>query len=195
MVWLNHWSDLMRHLALSALLALAACGPKTESLGRVGGAPPSLMLSTRLLTADGNSLGEVELLQMAQGVQIIASVKGLPAGQYAMHLHAIGRCTGPDFASAGPHFNPGGKQHGRDNPMGAHAGDLPNLEVTQTGEMNLMLPGLRLVDGDAPLLDADGAAVVLHARADDYRSDPAGNAGARIACGEIRKTGGATDGA
>jgi superoxide dismutase, Cu-Zn family len=195
MVWLNHRSDPMRRLALIALLALAACGPKTESLGRVGGAPPSLMLSTRLLTADGNSLGEVELLQMAAGVQIIASVKGLPAGQYAMHLHAIGRCTGPDFASAGPHFNPGGKQHGRDNPMGAHAGDLPNLEVTQTGEMNLMLPGLRLVDGDAPLLDADGAAVVLHARADDYRSDPAGNAGARIACGEIRKTGGATDGA
>jgi Cu-Zn family superoxide dismutase len=179
------------------LLALAACGPKTESLGRVGGAPPSLMLSTRLLTADGNRLGEVELLQMAEGVQLIATVKGLPAGQYAMHLHAVGRCTGPDFASAGPHFNPAGKQHGRDNPMGAHAGDLPNLAVTEKGmaDMNLMLPGLRLVDGDAPLLDADGAAVVLHAKADDYRSDPAGNAGSRIACGEVRKPGGATDGA
>ena len=179
------------------LLALAACGPKAESLGRVGGAPPSLMLSTRLLTAEGNSLGEVELLQMADGVQIIASVKGLPPGQYAMHLHAVGRCVGPDFASAGPHFNPMAKQHGRDNPMGAHMGDLPNLEVTDkgVGEVNIMLPGLRLADGDAPLLDADGAAVVLHARADDYRSDPAGNAGQRIACGEIRKSGGATDGA
>jgi Cu-Zn family superoxide dismutase len=179
------------------LLALAACGPKTESLGRVGGAPPSLMLSTRLLTADGNSLGEVELLQMAEGVQLIATVKGLPVGQYAMHLHAVGRCVGPDFTSAGPHFNPAGKQHGRDNPMGSHAGDLPNLAVTEkgVGEMNLMLPGLRLADGDAPLLDADGAAVVLHAKADDYRSDPAGNAGTRIACGEVRKTGGATDGA
>ncbi|WP_310474620.1 superoxide dismutase family protein [Sandarakinorhabdus sp.] len=187
----------MRRLAMIALLALAACGPKLESLGRVGGAPPSLMLSTRLLTADGNSLGEVELLQMAEGVQLIATVKGLPAGQYAMHLHAVGRCVGPDFASAGPHFNPANKQHGRDNPMGAHAGDLPNLTVTDKGlgEMNLMLPGLRLADGDAPLIDADGAAVVLHARADDYRSDPAGNAGTRIACGEVRKTGGATDGA
>ncbi|MEY4849922.1 superoxide dismutase family protein [Sandarakinorhabdus limnophila] len=188
----------MRRLTLFLpLLVLAACGPKTESLGRVGGAPPSLMLSTRLLTAEGNSLGEVELLQMAEGVQLIATVKGLPAGQYAMHLHGVGRCVGPDFTSAGPHFNPAGKQHGRDNPMGAHAGDLPNLAVTEkgVGEMNLMLPGLRLADGDTPLLDADGAAVVLHAKADDYRSDPAGNAGTRIACGEVRKTGGATDGA
>ena len=171
------------------LLALVACGPKTESLGRVGGAPPSMMLSTRLLTADGNSLGEVELLQMADGVQVIATVRGLPAGQYAMHLHAVGRCVGPDFTSAGPHFNPLAKQHGRDNPMGAHAGDLPNLMVNDkgAGDMNLMLPGLRLADGNAPLIDADGAAVVLHAKPDDYRSDPAGNAGSRIACGEIKK--------
>lgn len=178
-----------RAVLILPLLVLAACGPKTESLGRVGSAPPSLMLSTRLLTADGNSLGEVELLQMADGVQLIAMVKGLPAGQFAMHLHAVGRCAGPDFASAGPHFNPAGKQHGRDNPMGAHAGDLLNLAVNDKGfgEMNQMLPGLRLSDGDAQLLDADGAAVVLHAKADDYRSDPAGNAGTRIACGEIRK--------
>lgn len=171
------------------LLALAACGPKAESLGKVGGAPPSLILGTRLLTPDGNSLGEVELLQMATGVQLIATIKGLPAGQYGMHLHAVGRCIGPDFASAGPHFNPMAKQHGRDNPMGAHVGDLPNLEVNDkgVGEVNLMLPGLRLADGDAPLLDADGAAVVLHAKSDDYRSDPAGNAGGRIACGEVKQ--------
>lgn len=190
-------SPVRRLVLFLPFIAIAACGPKTETLGRVGGAPPSLLLSTRLLTAEGNSLGEVELLQMADGVQVIANVKGLPAGQYAMHLHAVGRCAGPDFASAGPHFNPAGKQHGRDNPQGAHAGDLPNLAIGDkgTGDMNLMLPGLRLADGAAPLLDGDGAAVVLHAKADDYRSDPAGNAGTRIACGEIRKTGGATDGA
>ena len=181
---------------LFPILALAACGPQRESLGRVGGAPPSLMLSTRLLTADGNSLGEVELLQMADGVQLIATVKGLPAGQYGMHLHAVGRCIGPEFTSAGPHFNPAAKQHGRDNPMGAHAGDLPNLDVNDkgVGEINLMLPGLRLADGTTPLIDADGAAVVLHAKADDYRSDPAGNAGSRIACGEVKLKSGATDG-
>lgn len=180
------------------LLALAACAPKAESLGRVGGTPPSLVVGTRLLAPDGNSLGEAELLQMADGVQFVARVQGLPAGTYAMHLHAVGRCVAPDFTSAGPHFNPENKQHGRENPMGAHAGDLPNMVVdaNRAGNVNLMLPGLRLADGATPLLDADGAAVVLHAKADDYRSDPAGNAGARIACGELKRTaGGATDGA
>ncbi|WP_164157972.1 superoxide dismutase family protein [Sandarakinorhabdus rubra] len=176
-------------IAGALALALAGCGPRAESLGRVSGAPPSLMLSTRLLAASGNSLGEVELLQMAGGVQVIARVTGLPAGDYALHLHAVGRCVAPDFTSAGPHFNPEGKQHGRDNPMGAHAGDLPNITVDAkgAGSLDVMLPGLRLADGAAPLLDADGAAVVLHGKADDYRSDPAGNAGARIACGEIRR--------
>jgi len=188
----------MNRLWMLPLLLLAACGPKEVSLGRVGGAPPSLMLNTRLLTADGNSLGEAELLQMADGVLFIARITGLPAGTYAMHLHAVGQCKGPDFASAGPHFNPQGKQHGRDNPMGAHAGDLPNIliDTKLTGDVNIMLPGLRLADGANPLIDADGAAVVLHAKPDDYRTDPAGNAGTRIACGELRKpASGATDGA
>jgi superoxide dismutase, Cu-Zn family len=188
----------MMRLWMVPLLLLAACGPKEVSLGRVGGAPPSMVLNTRLLTADGNNLGEVELLQMADGVQLIARVSGLPAGIYAMHLHAIGQCKGPDFTSAGPHFNPQGKQHGRDNPMGAHAGDLPNIMVDtkMAGDVNIMLPGLRLADGTNPLIDADGAAVVVHAKADDYRTDPAGNAGTRIACGEMKKPGnGATDGA
>lgn len=178
---------------LPVLLLLAACGPRAgtsvESLGRVTGAPPSLILSTRLLAEQGNTLGEVELLQMADGVRLIAHVTGLPAGTYAMHLHAVGRCQAPGFTSAGPHFNPEGRQHGRDNPAGAHAGDLPNIDVGAkgTGDLDLMLPGLRLVDGGQPLLDADGAAVVLHAGPDDYRSDPAGNAGARIACGELKR--------
>lgn len=172
---------------------LNACGPKAVSpvvsMGRVGGAPPSLVINSKLLLADGNSLGEAQLLQMAAGVQLIVRVQGLPEGQYATHLHAIGRCTPPDFVSAGPHFNPGGRQHGRDNPMGAHAGDLPNISIDAkgAGEVNIMLDGLRLADGTSPLLDADGTALMLHAKADDYRSDPAGNAGARIACGQLQK--------
>lgn len=179
-------------LALPALALLASCGPKEISLGRVKGAPPSLILSTRLLSANGDALGQVELAQLADGVQLVADATGLPAGQYGLHLHAVGRCAAPDFASAGPHFNPAGKQHGRDNPMGAHAGDLPNIEVGADGKGHLvtLLPGLRLIDGDAPLVDADGAAVVLHAKADDYRTDPAGNAGTRIACGPIVRTAG-----
>lgn len=176
-------------LAPLLALGLLACGPRTQSLGKVSAAPPSLVLATRLLAADGNSLGEVELRQMADGVQFVARVQGLPAGSYAMHLHAIGRCEGPDFASAGGHFNPGGRQHGRDNPMGAHAGDLPNLIVEDGGRgtLDVTVPGLRLADGTAPLLDDDGAAVVLHAKPDDYRTDPSGNAGSRIACGVLRR--------
>ncbi len=179
-----------RHLILLPLLAaLAACGPKTESLGKVTGAPPSLMLSSRLLTAEGNSLGEVELLQVAAGTQVIVAVKGLPPGDYGLHIHAVGRCVGPDFASAGPHFNPAGRQHGRDNPLGSHDGDLPNITVDAggAGALNHLVPGLRLADGATPVLDGDGAAVVLHGRPDDYRTDPAGNAGPRFACAEFRK--------
>jgi Cu-Zn family superoxide dismutase len=179
----------MRRLLLLLPVLLAACGPKTESLGRVGGAPPSLMLASKLLTADGNALGDAELLQLEQGTQVIVAVKGLPAGQYAVHIHAVGRCTAPDFASAGPHFNPAGRQHGKDNPMGSHAGDLPNLVVDAkgVGSLNEIVPGLRLADGAAPVLDGDGAAIVVHAKPDDYRTDPAGNAGTRFACAEFRR--------
>lgn len=179
----------MRRLLLLLPALLAACGPKTESLGRVGGAPPSLMLAAKLLTADGNALGDAELLQLDGGVQVIVAVKGLPAGQYGLHIHAVGRCVGPDFASAGGHFNPHGRQHGRDNPMGAHAGDLPNLVVDAggVGQLNQVIPGLRLADGANPVLDDDGAAIVLHGRPDDYRTDPAGNAGPRLACAEFRR--------
>jgi Cu-Zn family superoxide dismutase len=109
-------------------------------------------------------------------------------GTYAAHVHTVGACTAPDFTSAGPHWNPTGAQHGRNNPAGMHKGDLPNLSVGTDGRGSLefLIAGAALRGGAAPLLDADGAAVVIHAQADDYRTDPAGNAGARIACGVLR---------
>ncbi|WP_310498887.1 superoxide dismutase family protein [Sandarakinorhabdus sp.] len=176
-------------VVLAGMAALTGCGPKAESLGRFGGSAPSLLISTRLLTAGGDELGTVQVMQEKDGTRVIAEIKGLPPGEYALHLHSVGACTGPDFTSAGPHFNPDARQHGRDNPMGAHAGDLPNLIVSASGiaMLDALQPGLKLAEGTAPLLDADGAAVVLHARPDDYRSDPAGNAGARIACGVLRR--------
>ena len=174
----------MRHAPALLLLAmLAGCGPRTESLGREGG-PPLGMAMAPLLTPDGNQIGTAEVIGERSGTRIVVHVAGLPPGDYGLHLHAVGRCEGPAFASAGPHFNPAGHQHGRDNPMGSHAGDLPNITVDATGagRMEEVLAGQALKTGAAPLFDADGAALVLHAKADDYRTDPAGSAGARIAC-------------
>ena len=109
------------------------------------------------------------------------------AGTFGMHIHAVGKCQGPDFTSAGPHWNPGMKQHGRDNPMGAHGGDLPN--VTAAADKKLVLK-YKLLDimlnGEGGLLDTDGAALIIHEKADDYATDPTGNSGKRIICGVFK---------
>lgn len=173
---------------------LAGCAPKAESMGQTRDAPPALMLTTQLLGPAGEVLGSATLSQEPTGTRVAASVTGLPPGVYAIHLHAVGKCEAPTFMTAGGHFNPGMKQHGNLNPAGEHAGDLPNITVgdDRRGRIDAMRDGLRLVDGDAPLVDADGGAVLVHASPDDYRTDPAGNAGARIACGVVshgRKTG------
>ncbi|MGE5064160.1 MAG: superoxide dismutase family protein, partial [Myxococcales bacterium] len=109
---------------------------------------------------------------------------GLPHGLHGIHVHSVGRCDPPDFASAGPHWNPLGRQHGLNNPAGPHAGDMRNVEVEVNGvlETTVTLPGASV----ATLLDADGAALVLHASPDDYVSDPSGNSGARIACAVLQ---------
>ncbi|MFD1610981.1 superoxide dismutase family protein [Sphingomonas tabacisoli] len=136
--------------------------------------------------SDGISRGRV-LIGEAGGpsVAVLVQAEGLPAGTHGIHIHTVGRCDAPDFQTAGGHWNPTGKQHGRDNPMGAHEGDLPNIEIGADGRGNadFTVAGATL----AALLDADGAAIVIHASADDYRTDPSGNSGARIACGVISR--------
>lgn len=174
---------------LLPLLFVAACAPKQNvtSMGRFGGAPPSLIVTSDVRTVAGEPLGVAKLSQETDGIWVTLALRGLPAGDYAVHLHSIGRCEGPAFASAGPHFNPLAKQHGSANPAGPHGGDLPNISIAADGKgrMEVLLPGLQLKGGATPPLGPQGAAIIVHAGPDDYRSDPAGNAGDRIACGVI----------
>ena len=139
--------------------------------------------------AQGKSVGTVSLRETKDGLLIMVNVNGLPQGLHAVHIHSVGKCDGPAFVSAGGHFNPLGKKHGLSNPDGPHAGDLPDLYVNQdgVGRYEALLESMMLGSGETSIFDADGSAIVIHAAADDNRSDPAGNSGDRIACGVITK--------
>jgi len=140
-----------------------------------------------LKDASGKAVGDINLVQTSNGVLIRLSVKGLPAGEHAFHVHAVGKCE-PPFTTAGDHFNPGSKKHGLEAAAGAHAGDMPNLHIPSSGDLSVEVVNtmITLAKGQPnSVFDADGSAVVIHAKADDYKSDPAGNAGDRIACGVI----------
>ena len=141
-----------------------------------------------LRDASGKSVAHATLRDGVDGVTVDIEATGLAAGTYGAHVHAVGRCDPPEFTTAGSHWNPTGRQHGRDNPQGAHLGDLPNLVVDANGRgsigFTISAASLRGAGGSA-LLDGDGASVVVHAAADDYRTDPSGNSGARKACGVI----------
>jgi superoxide dismutase, Cu-Zn family len=161
-------------ILIAVTAALAACDTVEPS----GGAPMALVNSA------GQSIGSVRAWQTAGGVSFHISASGLPHGLHGIHVHAVGRCDPPDFASAGPHWNPAGRIHGLNNPAGPHAGDLPNVEVAANGVLSatVTVPGASI----ASILDADGAALVIHANADDYMTDPSGNSGPRIACAVIQ---------
>jgi superoxide dismutase, Cu-Zn family len=140
-----------------------------------------------LKDAAGKEVGRAEFVQTPHGVLIKLSLEGVPAGERAFHIHAVGKCE-PPFTSAGGHFNPDGKKHGMAAADGAHAGDMPNLHIPASGELTIEIanPAITLVKGRAnSLFDGDGSALVIHAGADDYKTDPTGNAGDRIACGVI----------
>lgn len=138
--------------------------------------------------ASGHSVGVAILAQDAGGgVRVRMPVRGLTPGIHGVHFHAVGSCVAPAFASAGGHFNPESRHHGLQNPAGPHAGDLPNMIVDASGDAiyDVVSSRVSLTPGANSLFDADGSALVIHAAADDNMSDPAGNAGARVGCGEI----------
>ncbi len=153
--------------------------------GAVAAADGGLRAHATLHDRNGAVVGEVDFTETPTGLLIAAHLVGLPAGTHAFHLHAKGRCEG-DFKSAGGHFNPDGSQHGFLSTEGPHAGDMPNIHVPAGGSLTVevFLPE-RLLVGQGGLMDDDGAALVIHEGADDYRSQPAGAAGKRIACGVI----------
>lgn len=169
-------------LAGSALCL--ACG--TAAIGAAKS--PRVLANGNFTIPTGASVGTASIVAPASGNPVLrVKVSGLPAGVHGIHIHTVGKCEGPAFATAGGHLNPSGHQHGKDNPAGSHLGDLPNITID--GHGNGELAQTLTLDATtlrAQLADADGTAVVVHADPDDYRTDPSGNSGARIACAVLK---------
>jgi superoxide dismutase, Cu-Zn family len=166
---------------------IAALVMVVASVGLFAQAPGSA--KAEIKDAMGKTVGQATLTDSANGVLVHVTLTAAPAGAHAFHIHTTGKCDGPDFMTAGGHFNPSMKQHGINNPMGMHAGDLPNVQVPAGGALtfDFFAPQVTLTAGAGSLMDADGSALMLHQGVDDYRGDPAGNAGARIACGVVTR--------
>jgi Cu-Zn family superoxide dismutase len=167
-----------RVLASFAGLALAGCATVAFEGAEV----------VTLRDSTGRTVGMAQLVPDAEGVRVVLSVNGLPAGEHGVHVHQNGQCDAPDFTTAGPHFNPSNRQHGLENPNGAHDGDLPNITVDANGRGSLTATVRDVTlngTGGTSLRKPGGTSLMVHANADDYNTDPSGNSGARIACAVI----------
>lgn len=178
-------------LIISLGVFLVGCADKDEKAEQqsVSDSSVALTATAKVMSSDNKSLGEAKFEEQADGVKVTVTVSGLPAGKHGMHIHEVGKCEGPEFGTAGGHFNPTQKEHGKDNPHGHHLGDLPNLEVAEDGTatMSVLAEGVTLQkDAEHSLMDGEGTALVIHENEDDHITDPTGESGGRIACGVIQ---------
>ncbi|HWI49353.1 MAG TPA: superoxide dismutase family protein [Rummeliibacillus sp.] len=178
-------------LIVATLCLVAGCSSSKEKkvMAPVNG-EKSTSATAKFINSDGKDIGTADMSEDENGVKISLKLHDLPPGEHGIHIHEVGICEKPKFETAGAHYNPTHKEHGYYNPKGYHLGDLPNLQVDKDGKVDVEFTtkAFSLKTGVAnSLFDSNGSAFIVHADKDDYKTDPSGNSGARIACGVIEK--------
>ena len=172
---------MMKILSIALVLpVVAGCTPMASAPGTTAQSAAGPAATAILRDASGADRGTATVTPTDMGMRITVMASGMTPGPKGLHIHAVGKCEAPKFMTAGSHWNPDMKQHGRDNPMGAHIGDLPNIDIGADGRGTATID---VMSSPATLMAGEGKSVIIHAAADDYRTDPTGNSGDRIACG------------